>query len=282
MAEKISPAGALNAALEAALLRQLGETWAEINQNHFRRRLRRPVFALSDGEHRLGAWIGARRTLELSRAAGAGAALGGGARGAASTRWPTSSSTRCWASATRPRTARPSRRCAGSTASTPRPPGLPAPRGRARAGHPVLRRIARLLALADSPNVHEAEAAMQQAAQRLMLRHNIDAATAAAREGFTFRHVGSPDRPHRRRTSRCWPGILSDHFFVEVIWVPSYRPLRGAKRPGAGAVRDAGQPGRGGLRARLRAGDRRAAVARAPPRRSASPEIASGAASCWG
>ena len=39
----------LTATLEAALLRQLGETWAEINHNHFRGRMRRPVFALSDG-----------------------------------------------------------------------------------------------------------------------------------------------------------------------------------------------------------------------------------------
>ena len=57
----------LTATLEAALLRQLGETWAEINQNHFRGKMRRPVFALSEGA-RLGAWVAARRTLELSRA----------------------------------------------------------------------------------------------------------------------------------------------------------------------------------------------------------------------
>ena len=57
----------LSAALEAALLRALGATWDELNHNHFRGRMRRPVFALSDGA-RLGAWIGERRTLELSRA----------------------------------------------------------------------------------------------------------------------------------------------------------------------------------------------------------------------
>src|SRR5206468_1286250 len=70
--------------------------------------------------------------------------------------------------------------------------GLPVASG-AAAGSVVLRRIARLLALATSPNVHEAEAAMQQA-RRLMLEHNIDAAAAQAREGFAFRHVGAPRR----------------------------------------------------------------------------------------
>src|SRR4051812_30613659 len=57
----------LSESLEAALLRQLGSTWTEINQNHFRERLRRPVFGLSEGT-RLGAWHGLRREITLSRA----------------------------------------------------------------------------------------------------------------------------------------------------------------------------------------------------------------------
>ena len=49
------------------MLLQIADTWAEVNQNHFRGRLRRPVFALSDSERRLGAWDGRARTLSLSR-----------------------------------------------------------------------------------------------------------------------------------------------------------------------------------------------------------------------
>jgi len=66
---------------------------------------------------------------------------------------------------------------------------------------------------------------MQQA-RRLMLKHNIDEAAAAAREGFSFRHVG---RPRRRIDAheQVLAGILAEHFFVEVIWVPSYLPLEG-------------------------------------------------------
>ena len=57
----------LSAALERALVVQLGHTWAELNQNHFRGRLRRPVIALSDTERRLGAWDSRTRTLSLAR-----------------------------------------------------------------------------------------------------------------------------------------------------------------------------------------------------------------------
>lgn len=66
---------------------------------------------------------------------------------------------------------------------------------------------------------------MQQA-RRLMLKHNIDAAGATARAGFTFRHLG---RPRRRIDAheQVLAGLLADHFFVEVIWVPSYLPLEG-------------------------------------------------------
>ena len=39
------------------------------------------------------------------------------------------------------------------------------------------------VALADSPNLHEAEAAMNEA-RRLMLAHNIDATATAATDGY--------------------------------------------------------------------------------------------------
>ena len=221
MARKISPAGALDAALEAALLRQLGETWAAINQNHFRRRLRRPVFALSDGV-RLGAWIGERRTLELSRALVTGHPWGV-VREVCKHEMAHQFVDEVLGihdqSAHGPAFEALCRQHGFDASAT----GLPAAGG--EGGHPVLRRIARLLALAQSPNVHEAEAAMQQA-RRLMLKHNIDAAGAAAREGFTFRHLGQP----RRRVDaheQVLAGILADHFFVEVIWVPSYLALEG-------------------------------------------------------
>lgn len=221
MSEKTSQARTLNAVLETALLRQLGETWAEINQNHFRRRLRRPVFALSDGA-RLGAWVSDRRTLELSRNLVLEQPWGV-VREVCKHEMAHQFVDEVLGvhdeSAHGPAFEALCREHGIDASAT----GLPA--APAGGGSVVLRRIARLLALATSPNVHEAEAAMQEA-RRLMLKHNIDVATAAAREAFSFRHVGLP----RRRIDaheQVLAGILSDHFFVQVIWVPWYLPLEG-------------------------------------------------------
>jgi len=217
----------LSAALERALVVQLGQTWAEINQNHFRGRLRRPVLVLSDTERRLGAWDGRTRTLSLSRALVLG---------------------RSWMMVrevvkhemahqfvdevlgVHDQTAHGPAfealcRQHGFDASAAGMPDLVEGTAGLGDGSPILRRIARLLALAESPNAHEAEAAMR-AAQRLMLKHNIDVAAAATREGFTFRQVGQPSG-RVSGAEHVLAGILARHFFVEAIWVPSYLPLFG-------------------------------------------------------
>ena len=200
---------------------QLGETWAEINQNHFRGRLQRPVLALSDSDRRLGAWDGRTRTLSIAREL------------VLARPWPVVREVLKHEIAHQfvdevlgargerahgPAFEAVCRQHGFDASATGVPdidPGTVVP-----PPSPVLRRIARLLALADSPNVHEAEAAMK-AAQRLMLHHNIDAAVAAAREGFTFRHVGVPNG-RVPAAQHVLAGILSRHFFVEVIWVPAY------------------------------------------------------------
>ena len=217
----------LSAALERALVMQLSQTWAEVNQNHFRGRLRRPVIALSYTERRLGAWDSRTRTLSLARALVLG---------------------RSWmvvrevlkhemahqfvdeVLGVRDQTAHGPAfekvcRQHGFDGTAVGMPELA--EGAAALGDcsPILRRIARLLALAESPNAHEAEAAMR-AAQRLMLKHNIDVAAAATREGFTFRQVGTPSG-RVSGAEHVLAGILARHFFVEAIWVPSYLPLAG-------------------------------------------------------
>lgn len=104
--------------------------------------------------------------------------------------------------------------------------GIPAA---AAAGDPeavkVFERIAKLLALAESANQNEAQAAMA-AAQRLMLKHNIDSVNARAERGYTFRHLGEPTG-RVTESERMVSAILSAHFFVETIWVPAYRPHDG-------------------------------------------------------
>jgi predicted SprT family Zn-dependent metalloprotease len=84
----------------------------------------------------------------------------------------------------------------------------------------VLDRVHRLLALAQSDNQHEAEAAAA-AAQRLMLRHNIASADLGERSDYGFAHLG---RITGRVTEweRRLGNVLGSHFFVEVIWVPAF------------------------------------------------------------
>ncbi|HWJ56562.1 MAG TPA: DUF2786 domain-containing protein, partial [Vicinamibacterales bacterium] len=93
---------------------------------------------------------------------------------------------------------------------------------------PIVRRIMKLLALASSANVHEAHAATNEA-RRLMLLHNIDAAVSVAADGFSFRHVGET-KARSDASARILAGLLGQHFFVSVIWVPSY--LASAARRG--------------------------------------------------
>jgi len=91
---------------------------------------------------------------------------------------------------------------------------------------PILERIRKLLALADSPNPHEAEAAMRMA-HRLMLRHNLEQPEPEDPAGsddsdYSFRHIG-------RATGRVseWESLLAsllgEFFFVQPIWVSVYR-----------------------------------------------------------
>src|SRR6202030_3022245 len=104
--------------------------------------------------------------------------------------------------------------------------GLPSPAPYDDATARAVERIARLLALAESPNVHEAEAATL-AAQRLMLKYNIDARTRPP-TGYDFRTLGVPTG-RVEESQRILAGILARHFFVEVIWIPVYRPLEGKR-----------------------------------------------------
>jgi hypothetical protein len=99
------------------------------------------------------------------------------------------------------------------------------PEARGEAHDRVIERITRLLALAQSDNRHEAEAAMV-AAQRLLLKYNVDLASSAAARGYRFRHLGEP-RGRVYEPDRLLAVILARHFFVEGIWVPAYRPLEG-------------------------------------------------------
>jgi hypothetical protein len=91
----------------------------------------------------------------------------------------------------------------------------------------VADRIARLLALAESPNVHEAEAAMA-AAHKLLLKHNLELRDMRASRGYVWKHLGAPTG-RTTEAERVLSLLLGRHFFVEAIWVPVYRPIEGKR-----------------------------------------------------
>jgi hypothetical protein len=91
----------------------------------------------------------------------------------------------------------------------------------------IVRRVRKLMALAESPNQNEAEAAAA-AAQELMLRFNIEAEQAAEPPRFGYRHLGRPKGrifEHERRLAH----ILGAYYFVDVLWVSVFQAAVGKR-----------------------------------------------------
>lgn len=241
-------AARLSAELRAAVVRELLRSWHFINGSHFRSALLPPTLGLHAGEHRLGFWQGATRTLSLAEEL---------------------VMTRPWGVVLEilkhemahqyvheilGRTDETAHGasfqavCAklGIDATASGLPHETEARGREAADSAeakLLQRVARLLALAESSNLHEAEAAMKEA-QRLLLKHNLDAgrartghaagapghagATDRARRSYSFRHLGAV-RARVDESARLVAMILGRHFFVEAIWVQSYDAAAGRR-----------------------------------------------------
>ena len=218
----------LSARLEAALLREVAEAYRHLALAYFKGALKIPQFELVISRARLGRWVEETRTIELSRPLVLEQAWGVvvevlkhemahqyvgeilGERGE---------------SAHGPRFRAVCEKLGIDAAAS----GMPIPNP--GAGHTehgkIAERIARLLALAESPNVHEAEAAMA-AAQRLLLKHNIELGQARAAQGYAWKHLGTPTG-RTTEAERVLSLILGKHFFVEAIWVPVYRPSLGKR-----------------------------------------------------
>lgn len=217
----------LSAELEAALLRALAEVYDTENWARFGRRLRRPVLALSDAASRLGCWIRATRTLELSRAL------------VLDRPWHevvavlqhemahqfVDEILRVHDETAHGETFRSVCERLGVDG---RAAGVvtPAAEGGADIDR-VLQRVRKLLALAASANRHEAEVAMQRA-HELILRHNVSAAAAAGARTFETRHVGDPSR-RSNAVEAAIVVLLTECFFVEAIRVPVYLPRAGKR-----------------------------------------------------
>ena len=219
-------AGELTAALEAALVRELQATYAWVNAAYFKRALAGAVISLAEGTGRLGAYLPDLRAIELSRAF--------------VLEKPWGSVVEVLKHEMAHQYASEVLRAKGETSHGPafrrtcerlgidaRASGVPA-EGKGPEGETarVLERVAKLLALAESSSEHEAQAAMS-AAQRLMLKYNLEA-SRAPRQAYAFRHLGKPSG-RVQESERILAALLAKHFFVEAIWVPVYRPLEGKR-----------------------------------------------------
>ncbi len=214
----------LAAELEAALVRELRSTYQDLNHSFFRRRLGGATLELSDATSRLGRWVGETRTIEIARSF--------------VLREPWGVVVEVLKHEMAHQYVAEVLRITDETAHGPAfreicerlgidasAAGVPV-KGAEPEEARVLERIARLLALAESPNVNEAQSAMA-AAQRLMLKYNLESVTGVAGKApkaYGFRNLGKPTGRVNEH-ERLLGAILGAHFFVEVIWVPVYRPV---------------------------------------------------------
>jgi hypothetical protein len=213
-------ADTLTPALRKAWLDRLREVWRRVNHEKLADRLRPPVFTIDVGpDRRLGRWEVATRTLGISEAhiwqhpwlevvdtlkhemAHQVASELLGAKG--ETAHGASFAQAC--------------RMVGVDAAAT---GAPKTEG-GDASDRILAKVRKLMALAASPNAHEAEAAMA-AAHALLLKYNLDLPTTT-----------NPDYGARRlgESAAALPlewklvaSILGEFFFVECIWLSVYNP----------------------------------------------------------
>ncbi|MBK7584100.1 MAG: DUF2786 domain-containing protein [Myxococcales bacterium] len=216
----------MSAALERLALRAVRDTWEDLNATFFARRLRRPVLSLVDGGGQLGRWSSDERTLWLSRELLARHGWGVVVevlKHEMAHQYVDEILGLSHEAAHGPAFQEICReRLIDARAS-----GVPSGSAAVHSDHRMLERVAKLLALAESSNEHEAQAAMA-AAQRLMLKHNIEHVTRRGTDVYSFRHVGTPTGRVGEH-ERILAAIIGDHFFVEVIWVPVWRPLEGRR-----------------------------------------------------
>jgi hypothetical protein len=217
----------LTTELEIALLRELRASYHDINAAYFKRGLRPAEIRLSENARRLGQWDPERRCIEMSRPL------------LVFNPWGVvlevlkHEMAHQYVHEILGRTDEPAhgpafREVCERLGIDARAAGMPTSQNGATTAEreepiKILERVSQLLALAQSSNIHEAQAATSLA-QKLMLKYNLDSAALGTRHGYHFRHLGVPSG-RIGESERLLSVLLGEHFFVEVIWVPVYRPL---------------------------------------------------------
>ena len=210
--------------MDAALLRELARWWADINQSQFEGAMRPPCLCLDDTSRRLGCWKREERTLSLA------------ARLVVEHPW-----TVVLEVLRHEMAHQYVDEVLGVRDETAHGPTFQAVcEARAIDGRAagalevdethaaVMRRVSRLLALADSDNEHEAASAMN-AAHRLMRKHNVSLTAGSSDSGrYRFVQLGEV-RGRTPAHEKILAGILGQHFFVQPIWVVAYMPKSGRR-----------------------------------------------------
>jgi hypothetical protein len=215
----------ISAKLETALVRELLAHWKHVNESYFKGALVCPSIEMVAIRGKLGRWVRHTRTIEISRPMVLEERWGAVVevlKHEMAHQYVHEVLDAIDETAHGPAFRDVCHRLGIDGAAS----GLPssdAPREEDR----IIERVARLLALAESPNVHEAEAATM-AAQRLILKHNLEARTSSKTRAYASKHLG---KPNGRITEyeRILAMLLGKHFFVECIWVSVYRPLEGKR-----------------------------------------------------
>ena len=89
----------------------------------------------------------------------------------------------------------------------------------------ILNRIKKLMALAESTNRHEAEAAMAKA-HELIARYNIDLHAQVSPRDFISVFAGNPALRHTRDNYHL-ANLLQTFYFVQGLWVSAYVTTKG-------------------------------------------------------
>jgi len=216
----------LSEELERAALHAIIRTWEDLNGALFRFQLTRPALELVDSSSRLGRWHGGLRVIEIARSL----LLDHGWGVLVEVLKHEMAHQYVDEVLGQPDDAMHGvvfRRVCEERGIDPSAAGVPRVDKRASPDQHLLERIAKLLALAESSNEHEAQVAMS-AAQRLMLKYNIDLAVSGLAPAYGFRHLGEPSG-RVNEAQRILAGILADHFFVQTIWVPVWRAQAGRR-----------------------------------------------------
>ena len=201
------------------------ETARHLLDPDYGRRLRRPLFTLSDGRSRWGSWSADRREICLSRHLVFNHAWDAVREVLFHEMAHQLADEVCGAGGETPHGPLFHAACAQLGANPCASGSFPLLTERldctaTAAPDRQLERIRKLLALAGSANRHEAEAAMLKA-HELSARHNAELVARAQPREVMSVFVGRPALRHSRVQYRL-AGLLSDFYFVLPIWVPAY------------------------------------------------------------